>query len=193
MRTLKYEASNIQDLLDFALQEAIGLTKSKIGYIYFYSELTKKFTLNSWSREVMNECKIQNPQTEYELEKTGIWGEAVRQRKSVILNDFTTPNALRKGYPEGHAPLSRFLTIPVFLHQEIVAVVGLANKETDYDLEDIKQLELFMAAVWLIVEKKKLEDDFKSKTEELAKMNTFMVGRELKMMELKERMEKLGD
>jgi hypothetical protein len=35
----------------------------------------------------MKECSIANPATCYDLDKTGIWGEAVRQRQPIMLND----------------------------------------------------------------------------------------------------------
>ena len=89
-------------MLDYALKEAIDLTNSKIGYIYYYSEATKRFTLNTWSKGVMNDCAIQNPQVEYDLEQTGCWGEAVRQRKPIIINNYGAVNPLKKGAPEGH-------------------------------------------------------------------------------------------
>ena len=57
--------------------------------------------------------KRQDIQTVYDLDKTGIWGEAVRQGKPIILNDFQKEHALKKGYPEGHAPLNKFMTIPI--------------------------------------------------------------------------------
>jgi GAF domain-containing protein len=173
MRILKYEAKDLQDFLDFTLNEAIDLSKSKIGYIYHYSESAKQFTLNSWSREVMQECTIRDPQIIYDLDKTGIWGEAVRQRKPIILNDYQAPHPLKKGYPEGHSLLSRFLTVPVFDQKEIVAVVGLANKAAEYTEEDIKQLELFMAAAWLIVKQKKAQHLLNERFKELQAFYTF--------------------
>jgi len=36
-----------QELLDHALEEAIRLTSSKIGYVYFYNEEKQEFTLNT--------------------------------------------------------------------------------------------------------------------------------------------------
>ena len=48
----------------------------------------KKFTLNTWSQEVMQQCRIIEPQTVYHLERTGLWGEAVRQARPIIVNDF---------------------------------------------------------------------------------------------------------
>lgn len=145
---LHYKASSVQDFLDHALEGALALTHSKLGYIYFYDEDREEFVLNTWSKEVMKECLIANPQTRYELEKTGIWGEAVRQRQPILVNDFQAPNPLKKGYPEGHASLQRYLTVPVYIGARIVAVVGVANKETDYSQTDILQLTLLMDSVW---------------------------------------------
>jgi PAS domain S-box-containing protein len=149
---------NVQGLLDIALEEAINLTGSKIGYIYHYDEQKEEFTLNTWSRDVMKECSIANPDSLYNLEKTGLWGETVRQRRPILVNDFQAPHSLKKGYPEGHAPLYRYLTIPVFVEDRIVAVIGVANKETDYDQSDTRQLTLLMDAVWRMAERKQTEE-----------------------------------
>ncbi|MBL8967786.1 MAG: GAF domain-containing protein, partial [Spirochaetaceae bacterium] len=151
---LQAKTETRQEFLDYALDEAIKLTESEFGYIYFYDEATEVFTLNSWSKGVMKECLVQNPQSRYELEKTGIWGEAVRQRKPLLLNDFGADNPLKKGYPSGHVRLRRFLTVPVFSRDRIVAVVGAANKAQTYDETDILQLSLLMDAVWKEVERR---------------------------------------
>jgi len=72
----------------------------------------------------MKECPIPDAPKIYALEKTGIWGEAVRQKGPIVVNDFQAPHLLKKGYPEGHAPLHRYLTVPVFNKNQIVAVAG---------------------------------------------------------------------
>ncbi|MBP7866604.1 MAG: GAF domain-containing protein [Acidobacteria bacterium] len=145
-------AENTQALLDFALDEAIRLTGSKIGYIYHYDEEARRFSLNSWSQDVMKECSVALSQNIHDLDRTGIWGEAVRQRRPILVNDFNAPNPLKKGYPDGHVKLQRFLTVPILTGDSIVAVVGVANKASDYDAADSRQLTLLMDAVWKIVE-----------------------------------------
>lgn len=152
VRILQHQEVDEQTFLDYALDEAIQLTNSKIGYIYFYSEQKKEFILNTWSKSVMDVCSIRDQEIVYHLDKTGLWGEAVRQRKEILVNDFQADNPLKKGYPAGHAPLHRFLTIPVFNGDQIVAVVGVANKESDYTNTDILQLQLLMDGVWKQVE-----------------------------------------
>ena len=110
---LQHPAHSVQAFLDYALNQAILLTGSAIGYIYYYNENNKEFILNSWSRDVMAECAVADPQSCYALDKTGFWGEAVRQRKPIIANDFQAAHPLKKGYPEGHIPVSyTHLTLP---------------------------------------------------------------------------------
>jgi PAS domain S-box-containing protein len=159
LRISQYSTKSIQNLLDFALEEVIALTKSKIGYIYFYDEQKKEFTLNTWSKEVMQQCTIVSAPTTYELDKTGIWGEAVRQKRPIMVNNFEAHNLLKKGIPEGHVQLHKFLTIPVLSEDHIVAVVGVANKEDDYNEADVRQLTLMMDAVWKIVQRNQSEEN----------------------------------
>ncbi|MFA5012543.1 MAG: PAS domain S-box protein [Ignavibacteria bacterium] len=175
LKISQFQTSSNQELLDFALEEAIQLTRSKIGYIYFYNGTTRQFTLNTWSKDVMSECNVENQGTIYDLDSTGCWGEAVRQRRSIILNDYEAENELKQGTPEGHVKLKKFLTIPVIVDNEIVAVAGVANKETDYDSPDERQLKLLMDNVWKISERLKLIENLKSakqKAEESDKLKS---------------------
>jgi PAS domain S-box-containing protein len=154
----QYHATSVQGLLDFSLEKVIALTGSSIGYIYHYSEEGKEFVLNTWSKDVMDSCNVAEPQSIYHLDKTGIWGEVVRQRCAIMINDYASPSALKKGYPEGHVPLSRFLSIPVFDADRIVAVVGVANKQLPYDQTDQLQLTLMMDGVWKIASRLNMEE-----------------------------------
>jgi PAS domain S-box-containing protein len=163
--------TDLQIILDHALEYALQLTSSAIGYIYRYSEADKKFVLNTWSKEVMKECAIVEPQTIYQLDNTGIWGEAVRQRKPIIVNDFQAENPFKKGYPEGHVELKRYLTVPVFADSQIVAVIGVGNKAEPYDEIDIVQLNLLAESVWSISRQKEDERKIRDYAIELNELN----------------------
>jgi GAF domain-containing protein len=154
LNIMQFPAENNKEFLDNALNEAIQLTHSKIGYICFYDDLKQEFNVNTWSKEVMKECSITDPQTVFQLKNTGLWGEAVRQHKTIIVNDFEKPDPFKKGYPKGHSTLNNFLTVPIFNENKIVAVIGVANKQTDYEESDALQLSLLMDAVWKVVDRK---------------------------------------
>jgi len=162
---LEENVGSSTELLDIALAKALALTESKYGYIYIYNEEKQEFILNSWSKDVMDDCSVIDPQTCYALAKTGVWGEAVRQRKPILLNDFSSENPLKRGYPSGHVHLTRFLTIPIFVKDRIVAVVGVANKLNDYDESDVLQLTLLMNATWKAVEREKVEEALRESQE----------------------------
>jgi len=152
------EYNSVTDWLDYLLNEMIQMTGSQFGYIYLFDEQTNELILNSWSKGVMAECLVAEKQTVYKLEKTGIWGEVIRQRKPIIDNDFNQPNPLKKGLPEGHVKLDKWMAVPIFEDNKIVVTVGLANKTEDYDNNDIYQITALMSSVWNMIERSKYRD-----------------------------------
>jgi signal transduction histidine kinase/PAS domain-containing protein len=146
---LQNPCKDVNDFLEYTLQEALKMTESQFGYIYTYSSKDKEFTLNSWSNGVMAKCSVMDQKTKYALEATGLWGEAVRQGCPIIDNDYATgSNPYKKGVPEGHVCLKNFLTIPIFNNEEIVLVVGVANKKDGYTQMDILHLTMLMDSAW---------------------------------------------
>jgi len=171
---LQRPSGSTQDFLDYALEQAILLTESKIGYIYHYNEERGEFALNTWSKEVMEECSVVGPSTCCGLDKAGIWGEAVRQRRPIIINDYQSGAPLKKGYPEGHVRLSKFMTIPVFRGSEIIGVIGLANKKNDYNETDALQISLLADAVWKVIGQLRAEDALRESEEKFRLLYTSM-------------------
>ncbi len=158
-------------VLDFGLEELLNLTESAIGFIFLYDEDDRIFTLYSWSQEVLPACAVTDKHSTYRLEQAGLWGEVVRRRSPVMVNDFTLPDSSIKGCPEGHIPLTRFLGIPVIKHERIVAVVAVANRELPYTEDDIVQLRLFIDGLWNIAERCRTEEELRLAKEEADSAN----------------------
>jgi PAS domain S-box-containing protein len=134
------------------------LTSSEIGYLAFTDDEERILRMYSWSGRVMQQCTIENKQFEYDVARTGLWGEAVRQRKPIVTNDYAAPNEYKRGYPEGHIPIVRHMNIPVFDGERIVAVAGVGNKKTPYVESDINQLTLLMQAMWRIIQRNRADE-----------------------------------
>mgnify|MGYP001592919275 CR=1 FL=1 len=156
-----------QAIIDFALEAATQLTGSDIGYLAFVNDDETLLTMYAWSKGAMEQCDITDKPLDYTLETTGLWGEAVRQRKPIITNDYAAPNPWKKGYPEGHVPLTRHMNVPLSDGDHIVVVAGVGNKPSDYDESDVRQLELLMAGVWRIIQRQRSEDEVKRLNQDL--------------------------
>ena len=150
--------SSRQEQLDYVLLEAIKLTESKLGYLLVYDEASRSFKINSWSKNAMQECAITDRETQHHMDTAGVLGDVVLQKKPVIINDFKMSSFEQKGHPAGHVQLFRFLSIPVVIDDRIVAVVGLGNKESDYDDMDVSELTLLMNGAWNALERKAAQD-----------------------------------
>jgi PAS domain S-box-containing protein len=146
------------EITDFALEEAVRLTQSTIGYLAFLNEDESVLTMHSWSKSAMAECAIIDKPIIYPVVTTGLWGEAVRQRRPVFTNDYGTANPLKKGYPEGHVAVKRHMNVPVFDGTRIVIVAGVGNKAEEYNESDAKQLLLLMEGMWRLTERKRAEE-----------------------------------
>jgi PAS domain S-box-containing protein len=144
------------EILEFALEEAVKLTGSQIGYLHFVNEDQSTIQLASWSREALKACTaVKEPH--YPIEKAGVWADCARLKKPVIHNDYQNlPN--RKGYPEGHSHLVRHLSIPVMENDRVVMIAGVGNKEFLYDDQDVRLLELIMRDLWRILKRKRAEE-----------------------------------
>ena len=145
--------ASLREITGFALESAVALTGSKIGYLAFLNDDETVLTMHSWSKTAMQECAIIDKPIVYPVVNTGLWGEAVRQRKPVITNDYQAPNPLKKGHPEGHIKVLRHMNTPVFDGERIVIVAGVGNKAGPYDDSDVRQLTLLMQGMWQLVQR----------------------------------------
>ena len=120
--------NSLKDLLIYAIEEGVKMTGSTVGYLAFVSDDESVLTMYAWSETAMEECAVSKKPIEYKVAATGLWGEAVRQRKVVITNDYSAPNPLKKGCPKGHVAISRHMNIPVFDGRRIVLIeIGRAH------------------------------------------------------------------
>ena len=160
----------LQEITDFSLEQAVLLTGSQIGYLAFMNGDETVLTMHSWSKTAMKECAIADKPLIYPVETTGLWGEAVRQRKPIVTNDYSTPDPLKKGLPEGHVGLSRHMNVPIFEAGHIVIVAGVGNKAAEYDESDVRQLTLLMEGMWLLLQRHRAEAELRRHRDQLEQL-----------------------
>ncbi|MBC8508915.1 MAG: GAF domain-containing protein [Chloroflexi bacterium] len=159
-----------KELTAFALEEAVRLTKSQVGYLHFVNQDEKTIQLYSWSEGALKQCTAVE-EDHYPIEDAGIWADCVRLRKPVVHNDYQNYPE-KKGVPEGHFPVIRHMSVPVFDDDKIVAIAGVGNKEDPYYESDVLQLSLFMNSMWEILTRKRAEDDVRLRAKLMARLTT---------------------
>lgn len=160
MTLLMMRDREFSDILTYALEESVKLTDSTIGYIAMYDEENSKLKMAAWSRGGMEQCNMETRPITYDFDMTGIWGEPIRKKKPIIINDYEGEKTVPKaGTPRGHVQLNRLLMIPIYYNGKILATAGLGNKATKYDSEDLMQFTLFMDGLISIHHEKILEGE----------------------------------
>jgi signal transduction histidine kinase len=144
----------------------------------FLNEEESQLTIHSWSKSVMAQCKIHEKPIVFSIADAGVWGEAVRQRQPLIINDYNS-SPLKRGIPDGHVGIKRFMAVPLFDEGKIVAVVAVGNKSQEYGEQDINQLQLLTEGMWQIIKRRKAEDEL-IKQAEMIKNFTNSVSHDLK-------------
>jgi hypothetical protein len=58
LQLTQMETDSLREITDFALNAAVRLTRSRIGYLAFLNEDESVLTMHSWSKDAMAECQI---------------------------------------------------------------------------------------------------------------------------------------
>lgn len=148
---------NDQKQLDYVLHEALKLTESNSGFICFYDEKKRQFTLNAWSRGLLKGAEMISPKLSYQLEEAGVLGEAVRQRKPIMLNHEGSEPGPELELPGGQKIFGSFIAVPIFIDEKITAVVGFAGKEEGYSDNDVDEMTLLMNGVLTNMERRSIQ------------------------------------
>jgi PAS domain S-box-containing protein len=198
------------ELLEEALNQAEDLTDSRIGFYHLVDEDQQNLRLQAWSTRTNAEfCRAEGMDMHYPIAKAGIWVDCVHEGKPVIHNDYAAlPH--RKGIPAGHPAVVRELVAPVLRRGKIKAILGVGNRPSDYRDRDVESILLLIDLIWEIVERKQVDDErerlnqeldrrvsertaeLAAKNAELERANRLFVGRELRMIELKEQLQRQG-
>ena len=158
---------SLAELLQKTLDAVCALTDSPIGFYHFVDADQVTLTLQAWSTRTLQEfCTATTKGAHSRIDESGVWVDCIRQKRPVIHNDYAKlPH--RKGLPEGHAPIKRELVVPILREQQIVAVLGIGNKELDYTEKDIEFVAYFADVAWEIARRKLVEDTLEAERKRL--------------------------
>lgn len=159
LRLTEFSLSHtLPELLQATVDEAAVFADSPIGFFHFVDDDETTINLAAWSTRTLQEfCTAKGFNRHYPLQQAGVWADCLRQREAVIHNDYQAlPH--RKGLPPGHAHVQREMVVPLFRGERIVALLGVGNKPEPYGAPDIRLVERLAEVAWVIIERKKAEE-----------------------------------
>ena len=156
------------EVLRIALDECEAVTGSAIGFFHFVGEDQRTIELQAWSTATRGTmCKTAPDAQHYPIGQAGVWADAVRQRRTVVHDDYASlPH--RHGLPEGHAPLTRELVVPVLREGRVVALAGVGNKPGPYAAHDVEAVSQIAEAAWDVVARLRAAQELRETNDRLA-------------------------
>ncbi len=149
------ETLDEKTLLQQGLDTVQHLTGSRIGFLHFVSEDQNEIGVAAWSSDTLAHYCHAPFDSHYPVSAAGIWADCIRLKQHVIVNDYATASG-KKGLPEGHAHLQRFISMPVFDGARVRMLVGVGNAGKDYDEHDAETVKLFGYGLYRIVQRKRV-------------------------------------
>jgi two-component system cell cycle sensor histidine kinase/response regulator CckA len=154
-----------KQLYDYVLEKAVHLTDSTIGFFHLVSDDQKTIMLTNWNSKALRHCTASYAK-HYPVDQAGNWVDCVRLKRPIIYNDFpNSPN--RKGFPEGHAPVRRFMSIPVMDEDKVRIIFGVGNKAEEYEDHDVVQIQLVANELHKIIKQRRSDEAMRKSNQRL--------------------------
>lgn len=164
------ETHDESSFMQIGQEMAEDLTGSQISFIHFVHEASGEIELVAWSRRTLaHYCHVENYEPHYPLESAGVWADAARAKRPVVINDYAA-YADKKGLPAGHAPLRRMISLPVVEQNEVVMLTGVGNKEMPYSELDVETVQLLSNEIWRLVKLRRTQQKIAEQQLELETM-----------------------
>jgi len=159
--------TSISKIAALILGHAKALTGSRNGYVSEIDFITGENKGHIVTHTVEEGCKVQNAGQSAALTPgpdgkfPGLSGHSLNTGESFYTNrPHEHPSS--KGFPEGHIPIERFLSVAVKLDNRVVGQIALSNPQRDYSDLDLNSMirlgEYYGWAIQRFREQKKLSD-----------------------------------
>ena len=156
----------IQEITRDVLAQARELTHSQHGYVSEIDPFTGNNIGHTLTEMLQGYCQVEGEKKsivfarEASGQYSGLWGHALNTRQAFYTN---TPgdHPAARGIPNGHIPLSGFLTVPVMLSGQMVGQIALANPDRPYEERDLQAIQRLAEFYALAIQRMRAEDELR--------------------------------
>ena len=148
-----------KEVLQKTLDEVEVVTGSRLGFFHYLEVDQRTPSLQVWSTRTVSELgNAKESLRQHGVGHADVWADCVRKRVPIIHNDHDkSPN--RGASSDGFAPMIREVVVPIFRKGNIVAILGMGNKEASYTTEDVSTISFLADMAWEIAERRRVEQE----------------------------------
>lgn len=158
---------SLSELLTATLDEVGVFVNSPIGFYHFVEANQRTVSLQAWSTQTLQEFRTAEARRRhYPVEGASVWADAVQQRQPVVHNDYGDQSD-GHGQPVGYVRLARELVVPILRQEQVVAILSVGGKPTNYTPGDVALVSYLADIAWEIVERKRAEEEQASLQQQL--------------------------
>lgn len=160
----KYLSSH--DLLQEFVDMVTRNSNSKIGYLHFYDEERGELDLKVWSGLALSHGPVTH-NSNYHAIPSEIWTKSISNRAPDLENE-TNKTCLVSRTKIIDFEVNNYISFPIFSDDKIVAVIGVGNRSTPYDEEDLEKLGVYVKIGWPLISdllRDKNDNEFKQSDE----------------------------
>lgn len=123
-----------EEMYERVLEIVLEALDSRHG-VFGYIDADGSLVCPSMTRDVFEQCQMPGKSIVFPRDSWGgIWGTALITRKAVLSNSTGK-------VPDGHIAIRRCVFVPIVDREELIGLLAVANRETDYSTRDLKLME----------------------------------------------------
>jgi PAS domain S-box-containing protein len=147
--------SDESSFLRQALDEALRLTGSRIGFFYQVHDDQQTCELIASSGESACSAMDSGGNT-CQLDSAGLWAACAREHCGLIFNDCASAGGSSSVQVVSGEP-ARLMAVPLIRDELVRAIVWVGDKIAPYDQDDLEFLQILAADTWRIVQKRRAD------------------------------------
>jgi len=158
---------DMDEMLGLLLDKSMALTGAQIGSVYMVDAASQQFRIvgmKGLGKDIKNyRINIADSPAKY----------VVTEKRALLVKDAENdPRVIKKDYPEYGSP--SFLSMPIFIRDEVAAVLNLASKGSNklFDTNDEQILSIMIREIGFALENAQLHSRIKLHMEDLKKHAT---------------------
>ena len=144
--TIKNQIANVfltsspEELFADVLECVLDAMESRFGF-FGYINSNGDLVCPSMTRDIFEKCQVPDKDIVFPKDNWGgMWGDSLSSKVTLMKNDGLFA-------PQGHVELNRAITCPIVYKDELLGMVAVANKESDYSKNDINLLETIIISI----------------------------------------------